>query len=86
MVKKIVRDPFFLQQKSEAATEADMKTVEDLNRARMALHRLETSFTYRAGQFFTWLPNKIAGGIRNLREHGFRYTVSLFFRKFGISN
>lgn len=30
MVKKIVRDPFFLQQKSEAATEADRKTVEDL--------------------------------------------------------
>ncbi len=30
MVKKIVRDPFFLQQKSEPASEADMKTVEDL--------------------------------------------------------
>lgn len=30
MVKKIVRDPFFLQQKSEPATEADNKVVEDL--------------------------------------------------------
>ena len=30
MVKKIVRDPFFLQQKSETATEDDKKTVEDL--------------------------------------------------------
>ena len=30
MVKKIVRDPFFLQQKSEEATEADKKVVEDL--------------------------------------------------------
>ena len=30
VIKKIVRDPFFLQQKSEEATEADKKTVEDL--------------------------------------------------------
>ena len=30
MVKKIVRDPFFLQQKSEEATESDKKVVTDL--------------------------------------------------------
>jgi len=30
MVKKIVRDPMFLKQKSEAATEADMQVVENL--------------------------------------------------------
>ncbi|MCR5756067.1 MAG: peptide deformylase [Acetatifactor sp.] len=30
MVKKIVRDPFFLQQKSEPATEADKQVVVDL--------------------------------------------------------
>ena len=30
MVKKIVRDPFFLQQKSEPATKADGQVVEDL--------------------------------------------------------
>jgi peptide deformylase len=30
MVKKIVRDPFFLQQKSELATEADKQVVTDL--------------------------------------------------------
>ena len=30
MVKNIVRDPMFLMQKSEPATEADKKTVEDL--------------------------------------------------------
>ena len=30
MVKQIVRDPMFLQQKSEPATEADKKVVEDL--------------------------------------------------------
>ena len=30
MVKKIVRDPIFLQQKSEPATEADKQTVADL--------------------------------------------------------
>lgn len=40
MVKKIVRDPMFLQQKSEPATEADKQVVQDLldtlkeNRAR----------------------------------------------------
>ena len=30
MVKKIVRDPFFLQQKSDEATESDKKVVTDL--------------------------------------------------------
>ena len=30
MVKKIVRDPFFLQQKSEPATEADKQVISDL--------------------------------------------------------
>ena len=30
MIKKIVRDPFFLQQKSEPATEADKQVIEDL--------------------------------------------------------
>ena len=30
MVKKIVRDPMFLQQKSEAATEADKQVIADL--------------------------------------------------------
>ena len=30
MVKKIVRDPFFMQQKSEPATEADKQVIEDL--------------------------------------------------------
>ena len=30
MIKKIVRDPFFLQQKSEPATEEDKQVIEDL--------------------------------------------------------
>ena len=30
MVKKIVRDPMFLQQKSESATEADKQVIQDL--------------------------------------------------------
>ena len=30
MVKKIVRDPLFLQQKSELATEADTQVIVDL--------------------------------------------------------
>ncbi len=30
MVKKIVRDPMFLQQKSEPATEADKQVIQDL--------------------------------------------------------
>ena len=30
MIKKIVRDPFFLQQKSEPATEADKQAAQDL--------------------------------------------------------
>ena len=30
MVKKIVRDPFFMRQKSEPATEADKQVIEDL--------------------------------------------------------
>ena len=30
MIKQIVRDPFFLQQKSEPATEADKQVITDL--------------------------------------------------------
>ncbi len=30
MVKQIVKDPFFLQQKSEPATEADKQVIQDL--------------------------------------------------------
>ncbi len=30
MVRKIVKDPFFLQQKSEPATEADKQVIQDL--------------------------------------------------------
>ncbi|MCR5452816.1 MAG: peptide deformylase [Lachnospiraceae bacterium] len=36
MVKKIVRDPFFLQQKSEPATEADKQVITDLMDTLMA--------------------------------------------------
>ena len=39
MVKKIVRDQFFLQQKSEAATEKDKQVVEDLLDTNGEYHR-----------------------------------------------
>ena len=62
----------------------DMNTIEELDRTRTVLHHVETSGSYRIGRFLTWLPRKIAGGIRNLRERGLRYTVMLFFRKLGF--
>ena len=64
----------------------DMHTVEELERTRMVLRRVETSFSCRLGRFLTWIPRKIAGLFRNLRENGFRSTLSLFFRKLGKRN
>ncbi len=39
MVKQIVRDPLFLQQKSETATEADRQVITEINAEYMEQYR-----------------------------------------------
>lgn len=41
----------------------------------VAIHK---SWSYRIGRFITWLPRKIRGGIRCLKEHGWKYTFDRF--------
>lgn len=42
---------------------------------------VEHKGSYKIGCFITYIPRKIWGGIRCMRENGFSYTVRLFFRK-----
>ena len=39
----------------------------------------QKSMSFRIGRFLTWLPRKLRGGVRCLRENGFSYTFRRFF-------
>lgn len=62
----------------------DIDTLDELNQTRKAVYRLENSLSFRIGQMLTWLPRKFTGLFHNLKENGFRYTITLFFRKLGM--
>ena len=46
--------------------------------------QLKKSFSYRLGRALTWLPRKIRGGVRCLKQHGVAYTCKRIFQKIGI--
>lgn len=48
------------------------------------IRNMVNSATYKIGRFITWLPRKIRGGFRCLREHGFKYTFSRLLLKLGL--
>ena len=45
--------------------------------------RIYSSTTYRVGNFITYIPRKIVGCIRCIRDHGFAYTVRRVISKIG---
>lgn len=57
MVKKIVKDPLFLAQKSVDATEADKKVVTDLLDTLRA--NLDQSFKKQHGKYSGWMAEII---------------------------
>lgn len=38
-------------------------------------HAVLSSLSFRLGRVLTWLPRKVRGGVRCLREHGLSYTI-----------
>ena len=43
--------------------------------------RIRDSYSYRIDRFITFIPRKFIGGIHCIEDHGFTYTVRLFFKK-----
>ncbi|MBE6398611.1 MAG: glycosyltransferase [Lentisphaerae bacterium] len=48
------------------------------------IKKLKKSRSYRLGRALTWLPRKIRGGVRCLKQHGVAYTCKRIFQKTGI--
>lgn len=43
------------------------------------IEETQRSASFRIGRFFTWIPRKLRGGVRCLRENGFSYTLHRAF-------
>ena len=52
-----------------------------LKRQKKEVEAMKKSLSYRLGRALTWLPRKIRGGIRCLKENGFRYTCRRLLQK-----
>ena len=51
------------------------ETLRDLRRLEETLYEIKRSCSYRTGLFITWVPRKIAGLFRCMKENGWNYTV-----------
>jgi Glycosyltransferases involved in cell wall biogenesis len=52
--------------------------------AERELQLVKASVSFRIGHAITWFPRKIRGGVRCLKEHGFRYTFKQGLRHLHI--
>lgn len=43
--------------------------------------KMQKSKTYKVGKIILFVPKKILGGVKCIKQHGFCYTVKLFFKK-----
>lgn len=66
-----------LSEKVQKLSEANQK----LSEAKRKLENQIKSRSYRLGRALTWLPRKVRGGVRCLREHGFVFTCKRFLQK-----
>lgn len=56
----------------------------NLNRKQKEITDIKKSVSYRLGRIATYLPRKIIGGIRCLRDHGLAYTCKRMLQKAGL--
>ena len=63
------------QAKVSFSTEIEMEMFRQIVMSGYGLDVVHTSRSYRIGRAITWLPRKIRGGVRCLRENGLRYTL-----------
>lgn len=53
--------------------QCDKETIKQVSYSEF--NEIKNSKSYKIGRFITWLPRKIRGGFRCLKENGFKYTV-----------
>ncbi len=51
------------------------------NLSQREVRGVRKSVSFRIGSFITWIPRKVRGGIRCIKEHGLSYTCGLFWKK-----
>ena len=62
----------------------DMHELTAEQQAQLLRHELEAvygSSSYKIGRAITWLPRKIRGGFRCVKENGWKYTIRHFGEK-----
>ncbi|MBE6398612.1 MAG: glycosyltransferase family 4 protein [Lentisphaerae bacterium] len=62
-------------QKNLKSTQNELKKIKSKNSS------IRNSFSYRLGRALTWLPRKIRGGVRCLKQHGISYTIKRLKQK-----
>ena len=68
--------PFEVLRTKDAA-----ETLCKLRRIEEDLYEVRCSCSYRIGRFITWLPRKISGLFRCVKENGWNYTAARFKQK-----
>lgn len=84
-VQRIMDDPlaYYLDTSAYLGThDSRLSQLARLRGVENRLHDLEHSFSFRLGQFLTFVPRKIRGGIRCIQENGMGYTISRLKEKF----
>ena len=66
---------------SEKARKDVKSAVQESENLQRKLKGILSSRSYRLGKKIAWLPGKIRGGARCLKEHGAKHTAGLFFEK-----
>ena len=56
----------------------------EINTLQYDLDCVRSSVSFRIGRALTFLPRKLRGGIRCLKENGLRYTISRTLFHFGL--
>ena len=54
------------------------------DRAKKKVENICASRSYRVGRMITFIPRKVRGGYRCLKEHGVKYTVRRIGQKMGL--
>jgi len=72
LFKQLVKD-WIYQKEMEEKVKKRNKEIANL---KGKLKRIKGSTSYRIGRAITWLPRKVRGGVRCLRQHGMRYTFA----------
>ena len=80
-LKKLKSDLFRAKQEYQRNAAS---TSNEIKKLKSKYKRVTNGFSYRLGRTLTWIPRKIRGGVRCLKQHGVAYTCKRIFQKIGI--